>query len=146
MISASDLPVGTALAAADGQAGQGVLEDLLKAEELDDAGINVLLEAQAALVRSDRAVELAAIADVGVICAIVVHPDHAEGKHTLRLDNAAQQISLLILGMLINHRGKRGEHFLNGLNKFGLIAVLLANGFDDALNIGIHVHSYSLNY
>ena len=48
--------------------------------------------------------------------------------------------------MLINYRGKRGEHFLNGLNKFGLIAVLLANGFDDALNIGIHVHSYSLNY
>ena len=81
-----------------------------------------------------------------MICAIVVHPDHAEGKHTLRLDNAAQQVSLLILGMLINHRGKRGEHFLNGLNKFGLIAVLLANGFDDALNIGIHVHSYSLNY
>ena len=60
--------------------------------------------------------------------------------------DAAQQVSLLILGMLIDHRGKRGEHFLNGLNKFGLIAVLLANRFDDALNIGIHVHSYSLNY
>ena len=81
-----------------------------------------------------------------MICAIVVHPDHAEGEHTLRLDDAAQQVSLLILGMLINHRGKRGEHFLNGLNKFGLIAVLLANRFDDALNIGIHVHSYSLKY
>ena len=41
MTSASDLPlrveVGAALAAADGQAGQGVLEDLLEAEELDDA-------------------------------------------------------------------------------------------------------------
>ena len=37
---AGRVKVGTALAAADGKASQGVLEDLLKAEELDDAGIN----------------------------------------------------------------------------------------------------------
>ena len=47
LAEAHDLPVGlslgvevrAALAAADGQAGQGILEDLLKAEELDDADI-----------------------------------------------------------------------------------------------------------
>src|SRR5699024_7213281 len=36
---AAGVKVGAALAAADGQAGQGVLEHLLKAQELDDAGV-----------------------------------------------------------------------------------------------------------
>ena len=51
---AGGIKVGAALAAADGQAGQGVLEDLLEAQELDDAGIHVGLEAQAALVGADE--------------------------------------------------------------------------------------------
>ena len=61
---AGGIKVRTALGAADGQAGQAVLENLLKAQELDDAGIHVGLEPQAALVGADRTVELAAIADV----------------------------------------------------------------------------------
>ena len=42
--------VGTALAAAHRQAGQAVLEALLKAEELNDGSVNRRMEAQAALV------------------------------------------------------------------------------------------------
>ena len=42
----------------DGQAGQAVFEDLLKAQELDDAGVDIGLEAQAALVGADSAVKL----------------------------------------------------------------------------------------
>ncbi len=45
--------VGAALAAADRQAGQGVLEDLLEAEELDDAEVDGRVEAQAALVGAE---------------------------------------------------------------------------------------------
>ena len=63
---AGGIEVAAALAAADGQAGQAVFEGLLKAQELDDAGVDVLLEPQAALVGADGAVELAAVADVGV--------------------------------------------------------------------------------
>src|SRR5690606_1591786 len=42
--------VGAPLAAADGQAGEGVLEDLLEAEELDDPEVDAGVEAQATLV------------------------------------------------------------------------------------------------
>src|SRR5699024_9517177 len=69
---AGGVEVRAALAAADGQTGEAVLEDLLKAQELDDAGVDVGLEAQAALVGADGAVELAAVADVGVVVAVVV--------------------------------------------------------------------------
>ena len=53
--------VGAALAAADGQAGQRIFEDLLKAQELDNAHIYGRMETKAALVRSDGAVELYAV-------------------------------------------------------------------------------------
>src|SRR5699024_3728348 len=56
--------VGAALAAADGQAGQRVLEDLLEAEELHDAEVHRGMEPQAALVRAERGVVLDAEAAV----------------------------------------------------------------------------------
>ena len=135
---AGGIEVSAALAAADGQAGEAVLEDLLKAQELDDAGVDVGLEAQAALVGADGAVELAAIADIGMIIAVVVHPHHAESEHTLGLHDAAQQVSLLVLGVLIHHGGDGGEDLLDGLDKLGLVAVLLLDVFDHAGDIGIH--------
>ena len=45
--------VGAALAAAHGQRGKAVLEDLLEAQELDDAQVDGRMQAQAALVGSD---------------------------------------------------------------------------------------------
>ena len=66
--SPSDLPLGSksraALAAAHRQRGQAVLEHLLEAEELEDAEVDAGVEAQAALVGPDRAVELDAEAAV----------------------------------------------------------------------------------
>lgn len=50
--------VRAALAAADGQAGEGVLEDLLEAEELDDAEVDARVEAQPALIGAENAVVL----------------------------------------------------------------------------------------
>src|SRR5699024_1113456 len=50
--------VATALAAADGHAGQGVLEDLLEAADLHGAQRDGRVEPQAALVRAERGVEL----------------------------------------------------------------------------------------
>jgi len=68
------IEVRSALAAADPLAGQGVLEDLLEAEELDDAGVDRGVEAQAALVGAQRGVELDAEAAVDVDLAGVVDP------------------------------------------------------------------------
>ena len=135
---AGGVEIGAALAAADGKTGQTVLEDLLKAQELDDAGIDIGLEAQAALVGAESAVELAAVADVGVIIALVIHPDDAEGEHPLRLDHAVEQVSLHILGMGVDDRGNGGEDLLDGLHEFRLIAMLFLDIVDDALDICIH--------
>src|SRR5690606_15376033 len=54
--------VATALAATDSEAGQRVLEDLFETEELDNAGIDAGVEAQATLVRADGGVVLNAVA------------------------------------------------------------------------------------
>ena len=52
------IEIAAALAAADGQAGQGVFESLLKAKEFDDAQIHTRMQAQAALIRADGAGKL----------------------------------------------------------------------------------------
>ena len=135
---AGGIKVGTALGAADGEAGQAVLEGLLEAQELDDALIHVLLEAQAALVGADGAVELAAPAAVGVPLAVVVAPHNAEGEHTLGLDHAVQQVDLLILGVLLDDRLQRGQDLLDGLHELGLVAMLGSDVLQNAGQISIH--------
>src|SRR5699024_8199201 len=50
------IEVRSALAAADGQSGQRVFEDLLKAQELDDTQVYRRMETTSSLVRSDCAV------------------------------------------------------------------------------------------
>ena len=94
--------------------------------------------AQTALVRADGAVELAAVADVGMVVAVVVHPNDAEGEHTLRLDHAVEQVGFFIFGVGIHHGGDRGEYFLYGLHEFRLVAVLFLDVLNNALDIRIH--------
>ena len=140
---AGGIEVGAALGAADGQAGQAVLEGLLKAQELDDAGVDVRLEAQAALVGADGAVELAAVAGVGVVLALVVHPAHAEGEHALGLHDAAQQVRLLVLRVLVDHGRQGGQDLLHGLHEFRLAGMLLLDVVNDTFHISVH-NSFSI--
>ena len=98
--------VGAALAAADGQAGQGVLEDLLEAEELDDAEVDRGVEAQAALVGPERGVELDAEAAVDLDLALVVLPRHPEDDLPFRLADALDDLALAELGVLGEHRSE----------------------------------------
>ena len=92
--------VGTALASADSLGGQGVLEDLLKTKELDDAGVDRGVEAQAALVGAQRGVELDAEAAVDVDLAGVIDPRDPEHDLTLGLDDALQEGTLGVVGVL----------------------------------------------
>ena len=140
LAEAHDLRVGlagggevtAALAAANGQAGQGILEDLLKSQELHGAQVHVLLEAQAALVGADGAVELAAVAGVGVPGAIVGHPHHPEADGALGLHHPVQQVGLFILGVLLNDRFQRGQDLLHSLYELRFIGILGFHVFDDA--------------
>ena len=136
---AGGIEVGAALTAADGQAGQAVLEGLLKAQELNDALVHVLLETKTALVGADSTVELATPAAVGVPLTVIIAPHHAEGEHTLRLDHTTQQIDLLVLGVLLDHRLQRGQNLFDGLDELRLIAMLGSNVLQNACQISIHI-------
>ena len=86
--AALGVEVRAALAAADRQAGERVLEDLLEAEELHDAEVDGGVEAQTALVGTERGVELDPEAAVDLHVAGVVDPGDAEDDLPLRLADA----------------------------------------------------------
>src|SRR5690606_29812051 len=66
--------VRAALGTADGHAGDGVLEDLLEAEELDHAEVNRRVKTQAALVGTEGTVEAHAEAAIDLDFALVILP------------------------------------------------------------------------
>ena len=93
--------VGATLATADWQGSEGILENLLKAQELDDAQVYGRVQAKATLVWANGTVELDTIALVYMNLAGIVSPRHTEHNHTLRLYNPLQDGLLLILRVLV---------------------------------------------
>ncbi len=84
------IEIASALAAAHGQRGQGVLEHLFKCEEFQDSKIDRGMEAQAALVGADGAVHLDAEAAIDLDIALVIEPRHTEHNEALGLGDALQ--------------------------------------------------------
>ena len=78
--------------------GEGILEDLFEAEELQDRQIDGWVETKTSLVRTKSGVELDAVAAIHLTLSLVIFPGHAEQNDTLG-DRRDQQ-SFLILGML----------------------------------------------
>ena len=103
MTSLSLLPLGSksrsALAAAHGERGQRILEDLFEGEELQDAEVDRGMEAESALVGADGAVHLDAETAVDLNVALIIEPRHAEHDDALGLDNSFEQTCGLIFGM-----------------------------------------------
>src|SRR5208283_5104069 len=118
------IEIRSALAAAHGQRGQRVLEDLLEGEELQDAEIDRGMEAQAALVGADGAVHLDAEAAIDLDVALVVKPRHAEHKDALGFHNPLQDPGRNVFRMSLENEAQRVEHFLYRLVKFRLSGVL----------------------
>ena len=128
--------VGATLAATHGKRGEGVLEDLLEAEELEHAERDGGVEAQATLVRADGGVELDAVATVDLDLAGVIHPRHAEHDDALGLDEALQQGCLLILGVGVQRGLDGAEDLGRGLEELGLLGVALLELRQDLLGVG----------
>ena len=123
--------VAAALGAAHRQGREGVLEGLLEAEELQHRRGHGAVEAQAALVGADGAVELDAVAGVGLDLALVVHPGDAEGEDAVRLDHPLDDLRLLEFGMLVIDFLDGLEDLLYRLEIFALAGVLgLETGHD----------------
>ncbi|MPM69412.1 hypothetical protein SDC9_116357 [bioreactor metagenome] len=78
------IKVGAALAAPDGQAGERVLKDLLKPQELDDGEGDGRVEAQSALVGADGRVELNPVSPINLYVPGVIHPGDPEHDDSLR--------------------------------------------------------------
>ena len=118
------IEVGAALAAAHGQRGQRVLEDLLEGQELQDAEVDRGMEAQAALVGADGAVHLDAEAAIDLDVALVVKPGDAEHEDALGFGDALKNPRRDVFRMSLQHEAQRVDHFLYGLVKFRLGRVL----------------------
>ena len=127
--------VGAALAAADRHAGQGVLEDLLEAEELDDAEVDRRVEPQPALVRAERAVELDAEAAVDLDLAAVVLPRHPEDDLALGLADPLDDLVVGELGVLGDHRAEDVEDLADRLVELGLARVATQHLVEDRLEL-----------
>jgi hypothetical protein len=96
--------VGTALATAHRQRGQGVLEGLLEGQELEDGKVDRRVKADAALVGADGRGMLDAVAAIDLHLAMVVDPRDAEHDDALRFDQAVEQAVLRIFRVLCDVR------------------------------------------
>ena len=132
--------VGAALAAAHGERGEGVLKDLLEAQELHDREVDGGMETQTAFVGADRGIVLHTVAAVDVGNAVVVHPGDTELYHALRLDKAFQQARFFPFGMFVDDELQGLEDFTHGLKEFGLVTVALLDLGIDALEIFVCKH------
>jgi hypothetical protein len=133
--------VRTALAAAHGQGGERVLEHLLEAEELENGDVHARVQAQAALVGADCAVEFDAVAAVHLNLALVVDPGHAEHQLTLRLYHSLKDLVLFVLRITIQSRLQRLEHLGHCLMELRLPGIPLLHQIDHSLRVG-HVASW----
>ena len=136
--AAAGVEVGAALSAADGQAGQSILIDLLEAQELDDGQVDGGVKTQAALERAKSRVVLNAVAAVDMPNVVVVLPSDAEGDSALGLDHTLQQANLLILGVSVDDGLQGSQHFLNSLQELGLVGVLSLGSLEDLFNVLVH--------
>ena len=116
---------------------------MLESQEFHAAKVHAPVETQAALIGADGAVELAAVAGVGVPGAVVRHPADAENEGPFRLHHAVEQVCLFILGMLCNDGFQGRKHFFDGLNEFGLVGAARFDVFNHTGKVRVH-HPSSL--
>ena len=138
--AALGVEVGAALGPAQGQAGEAVLEDLLKAQELDDGRVHRRVEPQPALIGADGGAELHPVAPVHMDPAPVVLPGDPEGHHPLRLHQPLHDAVGLQLRVAL-HIGLQGlEHLQHRLEELRLPPVALRRALVDLLQIPVAQH------
>jgi Activator of Hsp90 ATPase homolog 1-like protein len=122
--SRSERPLGVevraALAPAELQPGQAVLEDLLEREELDHAQADRGVEPQPALVGPEGAGELDPEAPVDVDLAPLVLPRHLEDQLALGLAQPLEDLGLQVLRVGGDGRLDAVEDLADGLVELGL--------------------------
>ena len=82
------------------------------------------MEAETALVGTDSAVELDAVAGVGLDLALIVNPGDAEGEDAVRLYQTLNDLCLLELRVLVLDLFDGLQYFLNSLQVLFLCGIL----------------------
>jgi hypothetical protein len=95
--------VGTTLTTTHHEAGNGILEDLLEAQELEDRKVDGRVQAETALVGAEGRVELNTVATVDLDVALVVLPDNTELDDALR--NGDDLEAFTVLRVLLEEGG-----------------------------------------
>src|SRR5690606_18216611 len=112
--------VGAALAAADGQAGQCVLEDLLESEKLHRALIDRRVKTQSALVGTQSAVEFHPEPTIDLDLAVVVFPWNAEDDLAFGLADAFDNFLVRVVGILVDGRSDTFQDLTHSLRELRL--------------------------
>ena len=82
------------------------------------------MEAQASLVRTYGAVELDAVARVGLHLSLIVHPGNAEGEDAVRLHHPLDDFRTLELRMTVVNFLNRFENLLYSLKVLAFSRIL----------------------
>ena len=130
------IEVSAALAAADGKTCQRVLEDLLKAEEFDDADIYVGSETQTAFVWAESAAELYTETTVDLNITVIVYPRYSEHDLSFGLSDSFDDRILLILRIRIKNRLQRSQNLCCCLKEFRLVGIFGCQLFELFAYIG----------
>ena len=117
------IEVRTSFAPTHRQAGQAVLEYLLEGEELEDGEVDRGMEAQAALVGADGAVELDAESPVHLDVTLIVDPRHPELDQPLWLHNSLIDVRGDELRVCLDHRVETLEDLEHRLMELGLVRI-----------------------
>jgi len=127
--------IGTAFAAAHRKGSQGILEDLLKGQKLQNPQIHTRMKPKSPFVRTNSTVHFNAKTAIDLNLPFIIHPGNAKDNHPFRLGDAFQNLLVLILRMPLESRLQRFEHFLNGLMKLFFRRLPISDHFKHRLNI-----------
>mmetsp|Transcript_1488 Transcript_1488/g.2942 ORF Transcript_1488/g.2942 Transcript_1488/m.2942 type:complete len:337 (-) Transcript_1488:16-1026(-) len=142
--AALGVKVTATLSTTHGESRKGVLEDLLKAKELDDGQVDGGVEAKASLVGTDGGVELDTEATVHLLDTVVVNPGNAELDGALGLADALENGK--VLRLLLDDRLQRVKHLTHSLEKLGLVGISGLHGFEYLVKSLSHYYSVTENF
>src|SRR4029453_12261550 len=140
--ASAGIEVGTALAAADRHACEGIFEDLLKAEKLDDSQVDGGVEPESTFVGTERRVKLHPKTPVYVDAARVVGPRHAEDDLPFRFAETLQHGAFQEFGVPVVNRTQAFEDFGDSLMELLLARIPRQHVVPDSFEPRIHASSY----
>jgi len=127
--------VRTTFTSAHRQGSQRVFERLFESEEFKDGKIDRSMETNTTFVRTNRIVELYAIAEICLNFSFIVYPSDTESKNTVWFYQSFDDFSFFKFRMLIVDVFDRKKYFLHCLKIFRLTGMFCLQRGHDFLDV-----------